>query len=184
MVKSQYNYKGDLHCPSSQGQNCYATKSSPVRLARLYFSNTDFVSRLAFTTLARLKPRRVKGGMSLWNGMWHGLLNDIILENVIYAECLKEIIIKLFEKSVIFWRQQLAKAAAFLMLRARPRWQSNRPRRTLWFLTVDIKNSLFLTATRILLAFITRAAWQHWHRESRPLKKRCLGIGRSRFLLL
>ena len=113
MVKSQYNYKGDLHCPSSQAQNCYTTKSSPVRLARLYFSNTYFISRLAFTTLARLKPRRVKGGMSLWNGMWHGLLNDIILENVIYAECLKEIIIKLVEKSVIFWRQSISKSSRF-----------------------------------------------------------------------
>ena len=31
-------------------------------------------------------PVRVKGGMSLWNGMWHGLRNDIIMRNVIYAE--------------------------------------------------------------------------------------------------
>ena len=29
---------------------------------------------------------RVKGGMSLRNGMWHGLRNDIIMRNVIYAE--------------------------------------------------------------------------------------------------
>ena len=28
---------------------------------------------------------RVKGGMSLRNGMWHGLRNDIIMWNVIYA---------------------------------------------------------------------------------------------------
>ena len=33
----------------------------------------------------------VKGGMSLWNSMWHGLRNDIIMRNVIYAECPKEI---------------------------------------------------------------------------------------------
>ena len=32
------------------------------------------------------KPVRVKGGMSLRNGMWHGLRNDIIMRNVIYAE--------------------------------------------------------------------------------------------------
>ena len=36
------------------------------------------------------KPRvlavRVKGGMSLRNGMWHGLRNDIIMWNVIYTE--------------------------------------------------------------------------------------------------
>ena len=29
---------------------------------------------------------RVKGGMSLRNGMWHGFWNDIIMRNVIYAE--------------------------------------------------------------------------------------------------
>ena len=60
--------------------------------------------------------------MSLWNGMWHGLLNDIILQNVIYAERLKEIIIKLSAKSAsLLAANQLAEAAAFLMLRARPR---------------------------------------------------------------
>ena len=31
-------------------------------------------------------PVRVKGGMSLRNGMWHGLRNGIIMWNVIYAE--------------------------------------------------------------------------------------------------
>ena len=35
-------------------------------------------------------PVRVKGGMSLRNGMWHGLRNDIIMWNVIYAEWPKE----------------------------------------------------------------------------------------------
>ena len=29
---------------------------------------------------------RVKGGMSLRNGVWHGLRNDITIWNVIYAE--------------------------------------------------------------------------------------------------
>ena len=28
---------------------------------------------------------RVKGGMSLRSGMWHGLRNDIIMRNLIYA---------------------------------------------------------------------------------------------------
>ena len=28
---------------------------------------------------------RVKGGMSLRNGMWHGLRNDIIMRNVMYT---------------------------------------------------------------------------------------------------
>ena len=34
---------------------------------------------------------RVKGGMNLQNGMWHGLRNEIIMRNVTYAEWLKEI---------------------------------------------------------------------------------------------
>ena len=31
-------------------------------------------------------PVRVKGGMSLRNGMWHGLRNDIIIRNVKYGK--------------------------------------------------------------------------------------------------
>ena len=31
-------------------------------------------------------PVRVKGGMSLRNGMWHGLRNGIIMRNLIYAD--------------------------------------------------------------------------------------------------
>ena len=34
----------------------------------------------------RFEMVRVKGGMSLRNGMWHGLRNDIIMWHVIYAE--------------------------------------------------------------------------------------------------
>ena len=33
---------------------------------------------------------RVKGGMSLRNGMWHELWNGIIMQNVIYMERLKK----------------------------------------------------------------------------------------------
>ena len=33
---------------------------------------------------------RVKGGMSLRNGMWHGLRNDIIMRNLIYGKWGKE----------------------------------------------------------------------------------------------
>ena len=36
-------------------------------------------------------PVRVKGGMSLRNGMWHGLRNDIIMRNVKYGNWRKEI---------------------------------------------------------------------------------------------
>ena len=35
-------------------------------------------------------PVRVKGGMSLRNGMWHGLRNDIIMRNLIYGKWCKE----------------------------------------------------------------------------------------------
>ena len=34
---------------------------------------------------------RVKGEMSLRNGMWHGLRNDIIIRNVYYGKWRKEI---------------------------------------------------------------------------------------------
>ena len=33
---------------------------------------------------------RVKDGMSLRNGMWHGLWNDIIMRNVKYENVAKE----------------------------------------------------------------------------------------------
>ena len=36
-------------------------------------------------------PVRVKGGMSLRNGMWHGLRNDIIMRNVKYGKWRKEL---------------------------------------------------------------------------------------------
>ena len=35
-------------------------------------------------------PVRVKGGMSLRNGMWHGLRNDIIMRNLIYGNGAKK----------------------------------------------------------------------------------------------
>ena len=34
---------------------------------------------------------RVKGAMSLRNGMWHGLRKDIIMRNLIYGKWRKEI---------------------------------------------------------------------------------------------
>ena len=37
------------------------------------------------------KAVRVKDGMSLRNGMWHGLRNDIIMRNVKYGKWRKEI---------------------------------------------------------------------------------------------
>ena len=43
----------------------------------------DAVGRVRSVT--QLEPVRVKGGMSLRNGLWHGLRNDIIMRNLIYA---------------------------------------------------------------------------------------------------
>ena len=43
-----------------------------------------------FSKKIALEPVRVKGGMSLRNGMWHGLRNDIIMQNVIYGKWPKD----------------------------------------------------------------------------------------------
>ena len=75
---------------------------------------------------------RVKGGMSLRNGMWHGLRNDIIMRNVIYAEWLKEI--NKTENCAFFGANQLTNSR-FLMLRAR--MTIKKPGKTPWLLTVD-----------------------------------------------
>ena len=93
---------------------------------------------------------RVKGGMSLQNGMWHGLRNDIIMWNVIYAEWPKEI--NQTEKCVLFWRQSICKRRRCFNVDIR--WQSKSHEDSLSI-------SLFRTATKILLAYISRAAWQH-----------------------
>ena len=91
------------------------------------------------------------------NGMWHGMLDDIIMRNVIYAKWLNEMI-KL-KSAPFFGANQFAKAATFLMLRARLQWQwkSHEDR----FLDLSLSISLFRTATKILLAFISRAAWHY-----------------------
>ena len=52
-----------------------------------YFLKEPSVLELAPTPA----PVRVKGGMSLRNGLWHGLRNDIIMRNVVYSEWPKEI---------------------------------------------------------------------------------------------
>ena len=58
--------------------------------------------------------RRVKGGMSLRNGMWHGLRNDIIMRNLICGKWRKEI--------NLTGKHACASAAPFLA----PIWRSNR----------------------------------------------------------
>ena len=46
--------------------------------------------KVPYTVSVRFTPVRVKGGMSLRNGMWHGLRNDIIMRNVKYGKWRKE----------------------------------------------------------------------------------------------
>ena len=56
---------------------------------------------LAILIFSRSRPGavRVKDGMSLRNGMWHGVRNGIIMRNTIYAGN------KLTEERVMFSRQ-------------------------------------------------------------------------------
>ena len=44
-----------------------------------------------YFTLTGYTTVRVKGGMSLRNGMWHGLRNEIIMRKVKYGKWRKEI---------------------------------------------------------------------------------------------
>ena len=44
-----------------------------------------------YSRLASFYSVRVKGGMSLRNGMWHGLRHDIIMRNLKYGKRRKEI---------------------------------------------------------------------------------------------
>ena len=68
--------------PSSQNSDKAAFLSSVV------VNKNTASSVWKSTTVNRV---RVKDGLSLRNGMWHGLRNDIIMWNVIYAEWPKEI---------------------------------------------------------------------------------------------
>ena len=71
-----------------------------VRIKHFKASQTMVNFRIVQTGLMKEIPRnktqhaarrhgittvRVKGGMSLRNGMWHGLRNDIIMRNVKYG---------------------------------------------------------------------------------------------------
>ena len=48
--------------------------------------STSVTKTFAYMELLQHFTVRVKGGMSLRNGMWNGLRNDIIMWNVIYTE--------------------------------------------------------------------------------------------------
>ena len=51
---------------------------------------TQFILPI-ISTITHYRTVRVKEGMSLRNGMWHGLRNDIIIRNVKYGNWRKEI---------------------------------------------------------------------------------------------
>ena len=85
--------------------------------------------------------------------MWHGLRNDIIMRNVIYAEWPK------VKSAPFFGANQFANTATVLMLQAR---------HTITIAATKAHCSIS-TAPKILLAFISRAAWQHdttWRKSS------------------
>ena len=122
--------------------------------------------------------------MSLWNGMWHGLLNDIILRNIIYAECLKEIIIQLSEKCVIFWRQSISKSSRFFNVAGLTTMTIKQTAKDSLISHCRYKKQPFSHSHKDSTCFYHSGCMAALTSESRPLKKRCFGIGRSRFLLL
>ena len=62
---------------------CYGNRSSLQFTCRI---SAQYINlSLDNALFASMEPVRVKGGMSLRNGMWHGLRNDIIMRNLIYA---------------------------------------------------------------------------------------------------
>ena len=84
---------------------------------------------------------KVKGGIKLRNGMWQGLRNDIVMRNVIHAEWPK------VKSAPCFGANQSANTAV-----EGSTYDDNRGH----------EGSLSIsTATKILLAFISRVAWQH-----------------------
>ena len=64
-----------MNCINFGGEACKTTKVFHVKQA--FLTSKDQITGGTV---------RVRGGMSLRNGMWHGLRSDIIKRNVIYAE--------------------------------------------------------------------------------------------------
>ena len=61
----------------------------PIEYRALLDVIMDLTCWISFVFLindAKIKPVRVKGGMSLWNGMWHDVRNSIIMRNTRDAE--------------------------------------------------------------------------------------------------
>ena len=71
--------------------NIFRKENIPVRIGHKSYTLRQALShtsteRKCTRDKCPISSVRVKGGMSLRNGMWHGLLNDIIMWHVIYAE--------------------------------------------------------------------------------------------------
>ena len=72
------------HALIGQMSSCWQIRGAVDSI--VYFQYNAHTIRKRF-----FKTVRVKGGMSLRNGMWHGLRNDIIMRNVKYGNWRKEI---------------------------------------------------------------------------------------------
>ena len=55
----------------------------------IHANSVSFLTYLS-TIMIEFRTVRVKSRMSLRNGMWHGLRNDIIMRNVIYGNGAKK----------------------------------------------------------------------------------------------
>ena len=60
------------------------------------YNSHEFKPKINITS--QFKTVRVKAGMSLRNGMWHGLRNDIIMRNLIYADH--------FQRNKLNWKER------------------------------------------------------------------------------
>ena len=101
---------------------------------------------LFFVFLLSFSVVRVKGGMHLRNGMRHGLQNDIIMRDVIYAECSKKWM-KL--KSAPFLRQSICKSSRFFNVAGSTTMRFKKPRRT-----PDRRSALFVQPKRFYLPLL------------------------------
>ena len=78
-----------LHVICKRNVSCPPPENRLQRLRERAWSQATQHHSLSFHT-SSLYAVRVKGGMSLRNGMWHGLRNDIIMRNVKYGNGAKK----------------------------------------------------------------------------------------------
>ena len=71
-----------IHNPPTSS---FPRSQTSMALSPKFYLRGFYLQLLKLTPLLDMSVR-VKGGMSVRNGMWHGLRNDIIMRNLIYAE--------------------------------------------------------------------------------------------------